>query len=492
MNQIFKKVLYIAMCAVLCFTMVSCSKDTVDIATKEPSPTATANVTPGNSATPAGEATATPTAEVTAPPTPAQPTQTPKAPVKTIFERCNIISVEGARQYEKNAAKQFYDFVSPVLDTNKNPSEADLQDASALNVYIGSVDNGISKGKWDEFNQNGYIIYAKDNNIVLRGNNAENTYIAVSRFINELMAKNADNISNIDLEKGLKIEHKAATREEYIADISKFHPVWQYEWQPPQWLMDFDEKLKSFTSIFGRPISYAHRGDIESYPENSIEAVISAVRRGADLIEIDVFMTRDKQLVLMHTSDLSITTDWLEKRGKVVNGVQLPTSAEISQWTYEQLCQLRLRTGNGTYADKNSEITDYMIPTLKEVFTVLKDRAFLVIDRLTSGYWSKVYDIIKETGNYTSFTYTTIAENQAEAEKYRKLMLDELGAAGPTCYKRGYAWSGDHYAEFSLKTDEDFEKYYRQQFNKGCFILTNKLSKLIEYIDKFYNPAKLG
>ncbi len=161
--------------------------------------------------------------------------------------------------------------------------------------------------------------------------------------------------------------------------------------------IDFEGKLKDFTDAEARPMCYAHRGDIESYPENSIEAVISAVKKGADMIELDVCMTRDKVLVLMHGEDLSVTTDWALKRGQTVNGIKLPVSSSISAWTYEQLCQLRLRTGNGEYSAADSEITDYIIPTLKEAFIVCNERSLLVLDRVTTSHWDKIYEIIKET-----------------------------------------------------------------------------------------------
>lgn len=78
---------------------------------------------------------------------------------------------------------------------------------------------------------------------------------------------------------GVSGQFRAASREEYIADIDKFETVWQYEWQPPEWILDFEGKLKDFTDAEARPMCYAHRGDIESYPENSIEAVITLLKK---------------------------------------------------------------------------------------------------------------------------------------------------------------------------------------------------------------------
>ncbi len=43
-----------------------------------------------------------------------------------------------------------------------------------------------------------------------------------------------------------------------------------------------------------------HRGDRGNFPENSIPAFISAVKNGADVVELDVVISKDKKLVVSH------------------------------------------------------------------------------------------------------------------------------------------------------------------------------------------------
>ncbi|SFN92892.1 glycerophosphodiester phosphodiesterase family protein [Salegentibacter flavus] len=43
-----------------------------------------------------------------------------------------------------------------------------------------------------------------------------------------------------------------------------------------------------------------HRGDRGNYPENSIPAFISAVKKGAEVIELDVVISKDKKVVVSH------------------------------------------------------------------------------------------------------------------------------------------------------------------------------------------------
>ena len=47
----------------------------------------------------------------------------------------------------------------------------------------------------------------------------------------------------------------------------------------------------------------AHRADWRNYPENSLEAINSAIEMGVDMLEIDVQRTKDGVLILMHSQD---------------------------------------------------------------------------------------------------------------------------------------------------------------------------------------------
>lgn len=57
------------------------------------------------------------------------------------------------------------------------------------------------------------------------------------------------------------------------------------------------------------PVVIAHRGDSKHYPENTLEAFLSAVHMGVDVIETDVHLTKDGKLVVWHDEDLARNTD---------------------------------------------------------------------------------------------------------------------------------------------------------------------------------------
>lgn len=52
----------------------------------------------------------------------------------------------------------------------------------------------------------------------------------------------------------------------------------------------------------------AHRGNSGPYPENTLSAFRSAVEIGADLIEIDVHLSADGDVIIMHDSELGRTS----------------------------------------------------------------------------------------------------------------------------------------------------------------------------------------
>ena len=54
---------------------------------------------------------------------------------------------------------------------------------------------------------------------------------------------------------------------------------------------------------------YAHRGFSEKYPENTMLAFEKAVEIGVDGIELDVHLTKDNELVIIHDEDVKRTTN---------------------------------------------------------------------------------------------------------------------------------------------------------------------------------------
>lgn len=58
-----------------------------------------------------------------------------------------------------------------------------------------------------------------------------------------------------------------------------------------------------------RPLVIAHRGASGTRPENTLAAFRHALALGADMIELDVQLTRDGEVVVIHDTSLDRTTD---------------------------------------------------------------------------------------------------------------------------------------------------------------------------------------
>jgi len=118
----------------------------------------------------------------------------------------------------------------------------------------------------------------------------------------------------------------------------------------------------------------AHRGDWRNFPENSIEAMESAITMGVDMIEMDVAKTKDNQLIIMHDRTLNRTTT-----GKGL----------VSDWTLEEIRKMYLKNGAGID-------TKYKIPTLEEALLVCKGKALVNLDK-SYEFFDQAFDIAKKT-----------------------------------------------------------------------------------------------
>ena len=89
----------------------------------------------------------------------------------------------------------------------------------------------------------------------------------------------------------------------------------------------------------------AHRGNVAEYPENTMVAYKSAYEIGADMIELDLHMTKDGEIVLIHDGDLARTAD---------------VSGKISELTLDEV--LRADVG----IKKGERFRGTRVPTLRQ------------------------------------------------------------------------------------------------------------------------------
>ena len=239
-----------------------------------------------------------------------------------------------------------------------------------------------------------YTVRIKNGKIAVLGGSSLATVQAVRVFTEMLFD---GRIENLGADFVYDYDYDRFFVDSLAFHMDTFVPVWAESFTPPAWMHDFDEKIYALTCPSGRICSSSHRGDVENYPENSLESILSAIMLGADAVEIDIRLTKDNVIVLMHDATLERTTDWVKKRGK--NG--LPKSPKIEDWTYEQLRELRLL--------HDGKPTECVIPTLYEAAILFSGRAQIHFDCKVTGKIDNdtdIYPLAKETGSKSSFFYS--------------------------------------------------------------------------------------
>ncbi len=107
----------------------------------------------------------------------------------------------------------------------------------------------------------------------------------------------------------------------------------------------------SWCELLKRPVIIAHRGSSALAPENTLAAFSLALESDADAVELDVQLSKDNQVVVIHDFTLPRTT----------NG-----NGRVNQWTLNELKEISAGIRFG------KRFTTESIPTLQEVLSLVK------------------------------------------------------------------------------------------------------------------------
>lgn len=83
------------------------------------------------------------------------------------------------------------------------------------------------------------------------------------------------------------------------------------------------------TAAATAPLVVAHRGASEDQPENTLRALRAAVAAGAQVVEFDVWQTKDGAWVVLHDATLDRTTDAVARFGRKEVRVDELTLAQV-------------------------------------------------------------------------------------------------------------------------------------------------------------------
>jgi glycerophosphoryl diester phosphodiesterase len=160
------------------------------------------------------------------------------------------------------------------------------------------------------------------------------------------------------------------------------------------------------------PVNFAHRGASARAPENTLEAFQLAVGAGAGGLELDVHMTRDKEIVVIHDATVDRTTDGF---GAV---------AEM------ELDELRVLDASCGFSPDGGRTHPYRgrglrIPTLAEVYERFP-AAFVNIDIKESqlGVEETVLRVIRDAG--AEERSLVVSNDHAVVRRFRRVSGGEI------------------------------------------------------------------
>lgn len=249
-----------------------------------------------------------------------------------------------------------------------------------------------------------------------------------------------------------------------------------------------------------KTLIWAHRGASGYAPENTMEAFILAHQYGADGIELDVQMSADGELVVIHDEKINRTSD-----GK----------GDVKDFTFKQLRQFRYNRTKPQHARAD-------IPTLREVLTYVHDRTDMTVDieiknsvYFYDGIEEKTMRMVRELGmekrvNYSSFNHYAIRKIRELDPDTEVGLLFEDGMIDMPGYGHGLhvnslnpRWNLLQYPDFledcrryglelNVWTVND-EPMMRRMFELGVHaIITNYPDRAVRVREQFENEQSAG
>ena len=178
---------------------------------------------------------------------------------------------------------------------------------------------------------------------------------------------------------------------------------------------------------------FAHRGFSAHYPENTMKAFIEAEKAEADGIEIDIQMSKDGEIVIIHDEKVDRTTD---------------ASGYVQAFSYKDL-----RSFNAGHRFKQAE--NEPIPTLIELFDWMQDNDIICNIEMKNnkiayeGMEEKTIALIRKYGFekriiFSSFNHYSLVHTYRIAPEIETAPLLSDGIYQPWIYANAINAKGFH------------------------------------------------
>lgn len=158
----------------------------------------------------------------------------------------------------------------------------------------------------------------------------------------------------------------------------------------------------------GKPLRIGHRGAAGHVLENTLGSIEKAIELGVDYVEIDLRLTRDGHVVILHDATVDRTTNG---RGRIKD----LTLAQVK----------RIRTKDGQH-----------VPTLEEVLKLTDGRVGLMLELKIRGLAKPVTEIVERCGFrgpviYASFHHKELSRVRAWLPSATLMPLISRGPIAP-------------------------------------------------------------
>lgn len=191
-----------------------------------------------------------------------------------------------------------------------------------------------------------------------------------------------------------------------------------------------------------KPMVFAHRGASYDYPENTMIAFEKAVEMGAQGFELDVQLSQDNEVVVIHDETVNRTSD---------------QDGNVKDYTLKQLKDMDFGVGFSAY-------NDVRIPTLDEVMALAADANIVINVEIKNtlypypGLPEKVVAIAKHYGMMdrlvvSSFHHPSLVALKEMDQKVETALLYESTLYQPWQYAKACKADGIH--PYYLAIDED-------------------------------------
>lgn len=187
---------------------------------------------------------------------------------------------------------------------------------------------------------------------------------------------------------------------------------------------------------------WAHRGASAYAPENTLEAFRLGAEQGADGVELDVQLSKDGQLVVIHDETIDRVSDG---------------HGYVRDYSLEELKKFVFNKTHPEYADAR-------IPTLGEVYDLLKPLGLEINVEIKTGIYfypgieEKLYLLEKEKGMqgkiiYSSFNHYSVMKMREYDPAARTGLLYADGFQDVPGYAAGLGADALHPVLYNLQYD---------------------------------------